>query len=79
MAKAEQQSSGGIPIFPWLLIASGVSVAGAGMAFDLLSPTSANYNLGLLDFVGPAALGVGAAAIIGGVVMGPFGGDEDED
>lgn len=78
IARVERQASGSIPIVPWLLITGGVAVAGAGLAFDLFSPSSANYDIGALDFVGPAVMGVGAAAVIGGIVMGPFGGDDEE-
>lgn len=79
MAGVEADEGGSFPLVPWLLITGGVSVATIGLAFDLLSPSSANYAVGALDFVGPAVIGVGVGAVIGGIVMGPFGGDEDDD
>lgn len=78
IAAVAEKSGRGFPVVPWLLITGGVTLAGAGLAFDLLSPSSANYAVGALDFIGPAAIGLGAAVVIGGVVMGPFGGADEE-
>jgi tetratricopeptide (TPR) repeat protein len=66
-----------LPILPWVLIGSGVLVAGGGAAFDLLSPTSANYNIGVLDFVGPGVMAGGVVLVAVGVILGPFGGDDE--
>ena len=51
------------------LVGAGAIVAGLGVAYDLLAPSSDDGAVDALDFVGPAALVVGAGAIAGGAAL----------
>lgn len=78
-AEANEADDDGSSLWRWGLIGGGVAVALTGVAIDLLSPTSANYELDAVDAVAPIALGVGALAVIGGIFLGASTAENDDE
>ncbi len=59
-------------VWRWGFVACGVTVAGAGLAADVLMPTSANYKLDAADFILPGAVASGVVLGLVGVFVNPF-------
>jgi hypothetical protein len=76
VAIAEEEAASSFNVLPFLLIGTGVTIAGAGLTFDLLSPWSADYRIDAFDFIGPGIMAVGLATSVAGFFF--FGGDDEE-
>ncbi len=68
-ADASAAGADGPPLVPLTLLVTGSAVLLGGAAFDMVSPTSNNRALDAGDFVGPAAMLTGAAAMALGALL----------
>jgi tetratricopeptide (TPR) repeat protein len=76
IAVAEEQAASRINFVPFLLIGTGVAIAGTGVVVDLASPWSGDYRIDVFDFVGPGIIAAGVVTAVAGFFF--FGGDDEE-
>lgn len=72
MAEKKKAEAGGLNFLAlsgWSMVGLGGVVAGAGMLYDTLSPTSADYILDVYDVVGPGIVFTGAFIAAGGAAL----------